>query len=237
MVDLLSLPAITTVVVSALIDSINPCAIGVLILLLSLLTALAYRRSRMIFVGLAYIFAVFVIYLAAGLGLSAVFSQIPIMFSVYISMAVALIVVAAGLVEIKDFFWYGKGFSLAISPKNTMKIKNYARKSSILGVMFLGAFVAAVELPCTGAPYLAVIMILSQNFNFAAFMLLILYNFLFVLPLLVILFSVAFGYKKLHEIRRWKQNYRKYMRLAAGILLICLGILLMLIANGTINLG
>lgn len=237
MVDLLSLPTITTVVVSALVDSINPCAIGVLILLLSLLTALSYNRSRMIVIGMAYIFSIFAVYLVAGLGLSAVLSKIPIMFAVYLSLLVALIVVGAGLVEIKDFFWYGQGFSLAIPPKKAKQIEHYARKSSIPGVMFLGAFVAGVELPCTGAPYLVIIMILSQNFNFSALMLMILYNFLFVLPLLVILFSVAFGHKKLHEVKRWKQSYRKYMRLAAGILMIALGVLLMLLANGTINLG
>lgn len=235
--DLLTLPTITTVVLSALVDSINPCAIGVLILLLSLLTALAYNRNRMLLIGIAYIFAIFVTYLAAGLGLSAILSSIPIMFSVYLSLAVALLVIGAGLVEIKDFFWYGQGFSLAIPPDKAKKIEHYAKKTTIPGVMFLGAFVAGVELPCTGAPYLAILLILSQNFNFSAFLLLVLYNFIFVSPLLFILFAVAFGHTKLHAVKQWKQTYRKYMRLGMGILLICLGVLLMLLANGTINLG
>ena len=102
--------------------------------------------------------------------------------------------------------------------------------------MFLGAFVSTVELPCTGAPYLAIITLLSQYFDFTAFLLLVLYNIIFVSPLVVILFLVAGG-KKLHEIKRWKQSNRTYMRLFIGLLLVFMGWLLILIANGTINFG
>ena len=65
-------------------------------------------------------------------------------------------------------------------------------------VIFLGAFVSAVELPCTGAPYLAIITLLSQHFDFSAFLMLVLYNVIFVAPLIAILVMVAMG-KKLHE--------------------------------------
>ena len=95
---------------------------------------------------------------------------------------------------------------------------------------------AGVELPCTGAPYLAIITILSTNFNFLAFLLLVLYNIVFVLPLVVILLMVAGG-TKLPAVKAWKQEARGFMRLAIGLLLIGLGWLLILIANGTINFG
>jgi len=56
------------------------------------------------------------------------------------------------------------------------------------------------------------------------------------MPLIVILLLVASG-MKLHDIKKWKQANRTYMRLLMGLLLIALGWMLMLIANGTINLG
>ncbi len=65
---------------------------------------------------------------------------------------------------------------------------------------------------------------------------LVLYNFVFVLPLIIILILVASG-KKLHEVKKWKHEARGVMRLMIGLLLIGLGWLLMLIANGTINFG
>ena len=102
--------------------------------------------------------------------------------------------------------------------------------------MFLGAFVSAVELPCTGAPYLAIITLLSQYFDFTAFLMLVLYNILFTAPLVIILIMVAAG-KKLHDVKKWKQDSRGVMRLLIGLLLIAMGWLLMLIANGSINFG
>ena len=107
---------------------------------------------------------------------------------------------------------------------------------SIGTVIFLGMFVAAVELPCTGGPYLAITLLLAQNFNLTAFLLLVIYNIIFVMPLIIILLMVLFG-SKLQGIQRWKQGNKAYMRLVTGIVLIGLGILLMLIANGVINLN
>ncbi len=233
---LAGLPTIGTVLGSAVIDSINPCAIGVLILLVSTLFASAKHRKRLLLIGFVYIASVFFTYLLAGLGLALVFSSIPVLFAEYISIVVGIGIIGGGIFEIKDFFWYGKGFSLAISPGMVKRIHNYVSKISIPGVIALGVFVSLVELPCTGGPYLAVIKILSESFDMFAFSMLVLYNIIFVLPLVVILLMVNFG-TKIFTVKKWKQKNRGYMRLLTGVLLILLGWLLILLANGTINLG
>ncbi len=221
---------------TAAIDSINPCAIGVLILMLSVLLGSRKSIKRMILLGSVYILAVFVVYLLAGLGLMYFLSTIPLYVTEYLSLLVGILIIGAGVIELKDYFWYGKGFSLMIPGVFAKKLHNLSSKTTIFSIMFLGAFVSAVELPCTGAPYLAIITLLSQYFDFSAFLLLIFYNIIFVSPLIIILLLVATG-KKLYEIKRWKQNYRKYMRLFTGLLLVSMGWLLILIANGTINFG
>src|SRR3989344_4404185 len=231
-----SLPTIGTVIVTALVDSINPCAIGVMILMISLMIANVDLRKKMLYYGLLYILSVFATYLAAGLGLMYFFSIIPLWLAEYISIAVGFIIVAAGLVEIKDYFWYGQGISLAIPPERGKDIHKRLQTISAWGVIVLGAFVAGVELPCTGGPYLAIILVLSQNFDFTAFLLLVFYNIIFVAPLIVILVLAMVGVKVQH-MKMWKHGARPYMRLAIGILLVALGWLLMLIANGTINLA
>ncbi|HLC61347.1 MAG TPA: hypothetical protein VJJ52_08040 [Candidatus Nanoarchaeia archaeon] len=229
------LPNLGTVIVTALIDSINPCAIGVLILLISMLVV--YKsKSDLLKYGLLYIFFVFITYFLAGLGILYFLTVIPLYLSEYISIAVGLLVVAAGLIEIKDFFWYGRGITLSIPGDKAKKIHKMARKFTLPAMIALGVFVAGVELPCTGGPYLAILVFLSQNFNFNALMLLVFYNIIFVMPLIVILFMVYFGLK-VQRLKRWKQNNRTYMRFATGIILIFLGWLLILIANGTINLN
>lgn len=234
---MLDLPTLGLVVASAAIDSINPCAIGVLILMVSVVLGTGKSIKRLLLLGGAYILAIYITYLVAGLGLIYFLSEIPILLAEYLSIAVGLLVILAGLLEIKDFFWYGKGFSLQIPHYFAMKIQQMSTsKTTVVGVMLLGAFVAAVELPCTGAPYLAIITVLRINFDLAAFGMMVLYNFIFVAPLLVILALVAGG-AKISSVQKWKEESKGAMRLGMGLLLIALGWILILIANGVINFG
>lgn len=232
----IDVPTLSVVVLSAAIDSINPCAIGVLILMVSVVLGGKGSVRRLLLLGGLYIGAIFLTYLLAGLGLIYFLANVPLFVSEYLALLVGSIVIFAGLLEIKDFFWYGKGFSLQIPPYFADKIHAFSKNVTVPGVIFLGAFISAVELPCTGAPYLAIITILSLNFNFQAFLLLLLYNVIFVLPLIIILFLVAGGVQ-LHTIKNWKEGNKGFMRLAIGVMLILLGWLLILIANGTINFG
>jgi len=234
---MLDLPTIGLVVTSAAIDAINPCAIGVLILMITVVLGSGKSIKRLLLLGSAYILAIFVTYLLAGLGLVYFFSTIPIVIAEYLSIAVGLLVILAGLVEIKEFFWYGKGFSLQIPHRFAVKIQEWSTtKTSVAGVMLLGAFVAGVELPCTGAPYLAIITVLRVDFNAVAFALMVLYNIIFVSPLVVILGLVAGG-AKISTVQKWKEESKGVMRLGIGLLLVALGWILMLIANGVINFG
>ena len=230
------IPTLTVVLTTALIDSINPCAIGVLILMLSVLLGRGKSTSRILFLGSVYIFSVFTVYFLAGLGLMYFLANIPLWITEYISITVGAFIIAAGIIEIKDYFWYGKGLSLAIPLVFTKKVHNLSTKTTVLGIVFLGAFVSAVELPCTGAPYLAIITLLSQYFDSTAFILLMVYNIIFVAPLAIILILVAMG-KSLYNVKKWKQENRGIMRLCIGLLLVAMGWLLILIANGVINLG
>lgn len=232
----IDLPTLSIVVLSAAIDSINPCAIGVLILMVSVVLGGKGSMGKLLKLGGLYVLAIFSTYLAAGLGLIYFFANIPLFVAEYLSLVIGSIVIIAGLLEIKDFFWYGRGFSLQIPHYFSQKIEKFSKNVSAAGVILLGAFIAGVELPCTGAPYLAIITILSLNFNFTALLLLILYNVIFVAPLVIILLLVALG-TKVEKLHAWKETNKGYMRFAIGLMLIGLGWLLILIANGTINFG
>jgi len=232
---LTQLPALPILITTALVDSINPCAIGVLVLLISTLLALSDNKKNMIKVGLIYISAVFLTYLLAGIGLLYFIQQFNI--AKPLGILVGAIVIFLGLVEIKDFFWYGKGFSLTIPSSQVGKIKEYAKKATIPGAIVMGMFVAAVELPCTGGPYLAILTVLeSMGMNFKVFWYLVLYNLIFVLPLVIILGLVYYGMSA-ETVKNWKNKQRKWMRLFTGITLLILGVLLIMFANGLININ
>ena len=209
---------------AAIIDSINPCAFGVLIFLLAYLFKVFHSRRAVLLHGLTYISGVFITYLIAGLLLLPVISQLGrISAGAYIGIGVILIIF--GLLEIKDFFFYGKGPSLGILPSAGRRIEMLVRHITgrISTSFFLGVFVALVELPCTGAVYLGVLALVSlAGLTANNFLLLVIYNLLFVLPLVIILFLIHRG-GQTEKLEMWREKYRGHMRLAIGLLLIALG--------------
>ncbi len=214
----LNLPII---VGAALIDGINPCAFGVLIFMLAYLAKTA--RNKMLLNGLVYIFFVFLTYFVVGLLLLPVIRALA-GFSVASYYVLAGIIGIAGLLEIKDYFWYGKGFSLSIFPSEAARIKKYVKHvgKSTRTAAFLGVFVALVELPCTGAVYLAVLALMSlSGITMGNISLLVIYNLIFVVPLVVILYLVNSGvhWKKFES---WRNQHKGLMRLFIGILLLVL---------------
>lgn len=223
-----------TVITTALVDSINPCAIGVLVLLISTLLTLTHNKKRMLFVGVVYLTVVYITYFLAGLGLLYFIQKLAIADGVAIGAGILVIIM--GIIEVKDFYWYGQGISLTIPKSQVERIKRYAEKASIPGVVLLGILVAAVELPCTGGPYLAITSLLAKDFDWIAFWYLALYNFIFVLPLLIIVIAVYTTLSVAH-VDAWKSKYKKWMRLITGLVMIALGIVLILYANGDISLA
>ena len=215
---------------AALVDSINPCVFGVLIFLIAFMTKMFRSPQRMLLAGLLYTAVVYVSYFLLGLG----FLKITVAFGV--SQAVywvaALVAIAAGILEIKDFFWYGKGFSLKILPGAEQRIKWYTRRISrlykkkahyaYLSAGLLGFFVVLVELPCTGAPYLAILALLGEGLYGEAVPLFLLHNLVFIVPLLVII-GLAYWGASSTVLEIWRKKYRGGMRLAVGIFLLLLG--------------
>jgi len=214
---------LTIVLGAAIVDSINPCAIGVILFLSSVLLKVSGRKETLLRLGVVYIATIYIVYTLSGLGL--IWFQHALIQKGYaetVGMLVGVLVVGLGCIEIKDFFWYGKGVSLEIPPRYKEKISEMADRTSLLGVMTLGGFVAAVELPCTGGPYLAITTILAKSFDRQAFIYLLIYNVIFVLPLVIILLMIYYGASTL-KLKRWRQEQRRWMNLALGSLMISLG--------------
>jgi cytochrome c biogenesis protein CcdA len=218
------------IIVAALADSINPCVFGVLIFLIAFMTKLFKSPKKMLLGGLLYSAVVYLTYLVIGFGLLKITAGTGIAAVFY--WIAALIAILAGLVEIKDYFWYGKGFSLQMIPGSSERIKMYTKKIEqmeqkhpallILTTALLGVFVVLVELPCTGAPYLAVLGLLSKGAYAQAVPLLLLYNFVFIVPLLVIISLAYFGSSS-DKLEDWRKKHRGLMRLGVGIFLLTLG--------------
>ncbi|MFH0978523.1 MAG: cytochrome c biogenesis protein [Candidatus Woesearchaeota archaeon] len=218
----LTLPAL---VIAAVIDSINPCAFSVLIFLLLYLSALGARK-KMLKVGITYIVVIFIVYFLSGLGLFTVIQTTNLTKFVYTIAAVIAII--AGLINVKDFFWYGKGITLAIPESRKPLLQKYIHKATLPAAVVLGVLVSMFELPCTGGVYLAVLGLLSSKMTLIqGIPYLLLYNLIFVLPLFVILLAIFWGMPP-ERAERWRLDQRKWMKLAMGILMITLGVIMLL---------
>ena len=210
---------------AAIIDSINPCAIGVLVFLLAYLTKFVKKASAVLVHGLVYLGAVFVTYLLAGLFLLRVIQSFKD-FSVNAYIAIAAVIGIFGLFELKEYFFPGKTTILGIPPRYSQYIKEKAGKmvNNIFFTAFMGVFVALVELPCTGAVYLAVLSLMSfSGFTMSNMTMLILYNLIFIAPLIVIVVLFQRGMKT-ETLDKFRNKIKPYSNLLTGILLLVMSI-------------
>lgn len=222
--------SIGLLVIAAAADSINPCVFGALIFLVAYMTKVFKSSRRMLLGGLAYVSSVYIGYFLLGLGILAFVQSVDVAMLFY--WLAAIIALVAGALEIKDYFFYGKGFTLQIIPGGSKRIKSYSRQLekiekkhpalSLIVAFLLGFFVVIVELPCTGAPYFAVLGLLSQG-HLSAVIPLLVYNFIFILPLFAII-GLAYLGTSTKALSNWRQQNRGLMRLGIGIFLILLGI-------------
>jgi len=216
---------IPIIISAAIIDSINPCAFAVLIFLLTYLIALGSKR-KILPIGLSYIFMVFLTYFLAGLGLFATVETTGLSMILY--RVAAVIAIVAGAINVKDFFFYGKGFSLEIPQSKKPLIEKYIHRASLPAALVLGVLVAMFELPCTGGVYLAILSMLANTMTrTSAIPYLFLYNLIFVMPLFVIL-GIMYKGVSAEKMENWRQKKRKFMKLFAGLFMIILGIIMLL---------
>lgn len=209
------------ILISGFLDGLNPCAFAVLIFFVAFLFTLGKVTKHIVKVGLVYIMMIYLAYLLIGLGLVHAFifsGQEHLMAKIS-----AYLVILLGLVNIKDYFWYGKWFSLSPHIKTDF-YKKWIHRLTIPSVMVVGFLVGLCTFPCSGGIYVAIIGLLSAKTTYLSGLYYILfYNFMFVLPLIITLFFLT-NRRTLGYISRWEDSHKKMLKLITGIVMILLGI-------------
>ena len=214
------------VVLAGLLDGINPCAFAVLIFLLIALTT-AESKRRVLEIGLTYTLGVFLIYITAGVGIIKIVALTGL--SSYFTLIAGVLVIAAGIIEFADGVLKNSPVSLSIPESKKELFAGYIRRATVPAAFVLGVLVGIFELPCTGGIYLAVLSLLSSQVTFnEGLIYLVIYNLAFILPLIIIVLGVTFGISP-ETINRIREEHKKTLRAATGILLIAMGILVIAI--------
>ena len=213
------------IALTALVDSVNPCAIMVLIILLSSLVVMQKNKAKIFLTATSFIFAVYLTYFVLGLGITNVLAGSSIAKAV--TIAVGGISIFIGLANLKDAFFYRLGnWAIEIPEKwRNWMLKVVMGATSPIGAFSAGTLVTFVELPCTGGPYMFGLSLISHYPSlFERMTLLSLYNFVFVLPLIIISGLVIKGSLTIEKAEQVRNKNVKMMHFVTGIVMLALGI-------------
>jgi cytochrome c biogenesis protein CcdA len=229
------LPNITlpTVLVAGVVDGINPCAFTVLLLFITaLLTSVQVGaqsvnaiRLRILSRGGIYIAAIFVTYLALGVGL---LQTINLFTRQHLPARLgALFAILFGLWMLKDFFLPNLGWRLQAPGKVGAMAHNAARTATVPALIVGGFLIGLCTVPCSGAVYLGVLSLLAlQPSALLGYGYLVLYNLVFVLPLIVILVAAS-ARPTLNRLAHWNIHHKEWVRLVLGGGVVIMGLIIL----------
>jgi cytochrome c biogenesis protein CcdA len=213
------------ITIAGLIDGINPCAIGMILLLLGYIIIFARQPEKILKFGGVYILTVYLTYLTIGLLFYRSVQTLNLTpYRLIFDRILGLILLFTGAINIKDFFAPGVGISLEIPRKTRPRLLKLVERVSLPATIILGVLVTLLETPCSLPIYVGTASILSHSGLTLPILLVYFayYNFLFIFPLLVILLLVWRG-QEVISLKDWEHKAKRWMRLSLGILLVLMG--------------
>lgn len=225
----ISLPALSVLI--GIVDGFNPCAMWVLLFLISTLIGMKDKK-RLWTLGLTFLITSSLVYMAfmvSWLSFAKMISGVLV-----VRMIIAIVAIIGGAINLNSFAnQLGKEDGCnVVSAKKRKKvfsnIKKFTHEKSfimaILGVILLAISVNLIELACSaGLPVIFTQLLAMNDLSTPLYWVyIIIYIFFFMLDDLII-FAVAVKTMQLTGI---STKYTKYSHLIGGILMFIIGILL-----------
>ena len=139
---------------------------------------------------------------------------------------IAILALIVGVFNIKDYFWYGKGFLMEVPLNWRPKMKKMINGvTSPIGAFFVGFVVSLFLLPCTSGPYIVILGLLAvSQTKLTGIMYLLLYNLIFISPMIVITLLLYRGLSTVESLESIRQKKLKTLHLVAGIIMVLMGL-------------
>lgn len=220
-----SLFSLPIVIGAAIVDSINPCGLSVLVFLL-IPMATAGSRRRILLVGGAYITAMFLFHLLVGIGLFSTisFSGLTREFA----LAGGAIALLLGIITIADVLRNKEHFILSIPESQKGMLGNYIRAASLPAAFVLGILAGILGFSCTGGIYISILGLMGREMTvMAGLPWLVLYNLVYIFPLILITLVVAYGISP-ERADTMREKYKRTVRMVIGLILVVLGAVILL---------
>ncbi len=213
------------VVVTGLLDSVNPCAFAVILLLLAFLFTLRKSRGQVLKLGAIYVAMIFLVYFAIGLGiLSTVrLSDDPH----FVARIGSYLLIGLGVLNLIEYRWPRFPIKLHMPAVAHKKVNQLLKVATVPATIGVGLIVGLCTFPCSGGVYVSIITLLNAKTTMAwGLAYLTLYNLLFVLPLVVILLAVG-NRVTAKRWAAWEREHALALRLWFGLMMIGLGVLML----------
>ncbi|ERJ07422.1 cytochrome c biosis transmembrane protein [Halorhabdus tiamatea SARL4B] len=222
-------PGLLAIGVIAFSDAINPCALAILLILLTTLISRAGGRTNAVLsAGLAYTGTIFALYFAIGMLLIYGFKSVGSITGLapaFMTQLVGVLAIALGAIYVSNYeLKVPKSWRPKMQRQVTERLWRY--NSVTLGAVIAGAVVSLFLLPCTAGPYVVAAGWLAGTTWSTAIPHLLVYNIIFVLPMLGITLAVYRGLPA-STIDEWKNDYQDDFRLSMGVVLILLGLVVL----------
>ena len=207
---------------AALADSINPCAFAILFVILGSILSQTGSYRKVFFTGLAFTLSIFMSYYLMGVGLYRAFSFAN--QAMYLQLWAAVLAIWIGLANIKDYFWFGKYFTMEMPERFKISSRWWLKKiHSPFWAFIIGILISLFLLPCTGGPYLTILSYLaseSATINMMGYLYLLIYNLIFITPFLIITILVSLGTADIAMLKEYRETYKQEIHLAVGLLML-----------------
>ena len=215
--ETLLLPA---VLLTGLVDGINPCALAILLFFVSFLFTIRKTRLSVVRMGMVYIGAVYLVYFLIGLGLL----QASTLFKGHwLGQAGAVLLIILGLTNLLGAIFPKFPIRLEVPESSKESLQKWMYRATLPTTLVLGILVGLHTFPCSGGPYVAVLGLLGSQTSFwEGVGYLVLYNLMFVLPLVIVLvlsLDPVLGGK----IQAWERDSSRTMRAVTGSLMALMG--------------
>lgn len=230
-VNLKNVSLTSAAVLIGLIDGFNPCALWVLLFLISMLIGMKDKK-RMWTLGITFLVTSALVYMVIMLSWLNV--VVSISTSILIRNIIAVVALVGGIINLRSFYQSQDSGCHVVDEKKRkkifQKIKVFTKEKSfilaMLGVIGLAVSVNLVELACSAGLPLIFTQLLAINdvVGIEAFFYTVLYIIFFLLDDLIIFMVAMFTMK----VTGLSTKYTKYSHLVGGILMILIGILLIL---------
>jgi cytochrome c biogenesis protein CcdA len=214
------------VVLTGLLDSVNPCAFAVILLLIAFLFTIRQSRQRVVQLGLVYIGMIFLVYFAIGLGIlrAVSFSSDPH----FVARAGSWLLIGLGAINLAEYFFPRFPIKLHMPAAAGDKTNEWLKKATLPATIGVGFLVGLCTFPCSGGIYVSIITLLNAKTTLGwGIGYLALYNVLFVLPLVAIL-AAAGNRTTAKRWAAWEREHSRRIRLGYGLIMIALGAAMLL---------